>query len=290
MRTFTLAPLARHALVLALACAAAAHAAPPAGYRYVGSRLVSEGRVIYWYWYVDHVETAPDGSAFVARMFARAPDVDRERFYIATIRCDQRAYREFGSRGAFESIDEGEPIDAVWRAGCRDGRAVSLAERNARLTGATFAPEPPALRTAPAITSSSPTPGAVAPPAPTVPPKPPVAASPPARVENADPRRADACVRFTETKSTPAGDATITNTCPFPVEVTLCYKGGGGGNFDCATSPRGTHADSLAPGATHVLPEYRRGRNKGVIAIACRGTLGTVFPRLDDAIGKSGCQ
>jgi len=28
----------------------------PLGYRYIGSRLVSEGRVVFWYWNVDYVE------------------------------------------------------------------------------------------------------------------------------------------------------------------------------------------------------------------------------------------
>lgn len=95
-------------------------------------------------------------------------------------------------------------------------------------------------------------------------------------------------MRFAETASTPAGDATLTNTCGFPVEVTVCYRGSGTGAFDCAASARGRHADSLPPGTTHVLPEYRRGRNRGVAMVACKGSLGTVFPKLDDA-GGSGC-
>jgi hypothetical protein len=108
-------------------------------------------------------------------------------------------------------------------------------------------------------------------------------------VEPADPRRADACVKFAEGRSTPAGDATITNSCAFPVEVTLCYKGGGGA-YACPSPPRGKHGDSLPPGATHVLPEYRRGVHKGITAVACRGTVGSVFPHLDNAGGKTGCE
>jgi len=103
-----------------------------------------------------------------------------------------------------------------------------------------------------------------------------------------DPRRADACVRFSDARSTPAGDGTITNTCAYPVEVTLCYKGAGGGHQDCATPVRGRLSDSLGPGVTHVLPEYRRGRHRGIAAVACRGTPGTVLPRLEEP-GRSGC-
>ena len=105
----------------------------------------------------------------------------------------------------------------------------------------------------------------------------------------ADPRRADSCVRFAETRGSPAGDATITNTCAFPVEVTLCYKGARGGPYDCPAPPKGKRAESLRPGATLVLPEYRRARHAGVALVACRGALGSVFPRLDDAGAGTGC-
>ena len=36
----------------------------------------------------------------------------------------------------------------------------------------------------------------------------------------------------------------------------------------------------------HVLPEYRRGRHRGINAVACRGEPGSVFPRLDEG-GKT---
>lgn len=108
------------------------------------------------------------------------------------------------------------------------------------------------------------------------------------RDDGSAPRRADACVRFAETKGTPAGDATLTNACGTPVEVTLCYRGAGSGAFDCAAVARGRHTESLAPGATRVLPEYRRGRNRGIAMVACKGALGTVFPKLDDT-ATSGC-
>ncbi len=256
-------------LLCALLLAGAAHAVVPPGYRYVGSRTVSEGRVVYWYWNDAQVDVVADGAAFVARLYARAADVDRERPYVAVIRCDQRAYREYGARGAFESIEDGEPIDAVWRAGCRDGRTIFAVARPAPPPASAAAPPPvPATPRAPAV---------------------PIASAAKARAEAApDPRRADACVRFAETATTPAGDATITNTCGFPVEVTLCYRGAGTGAFDCAASTRGRRAESLPAGATRVLPEYRRGRNRGVAMVACQGTLGSVFPKLDD-VGGSGC-
>ncbi len=95
-------------------------------------------------------------------------------------------------------------------------------------------------------------------------------------------------MRFSDARSAPAGDATITNVCTHPVEVTLCYKGGGGGSHDCGSRVRGRLSDSLGPGITHVLPEYRRGRHRGIVAVACRGTPGTVFPRLDEP-GPSSC-
>jgi hypothetical protein len=270
-------------------------AAVPIGYRYVGSRAVSEGRVVYWYWNAEHVEIAADGTSFIARMFARAPDVASERPYVAVVRCDQRTYREYGSRGPFEAIDEGEPIDAVWRAGCADGRALTQAERNARLAGM-----PVAQVTAPAAepattpnTASIPGARAAAPASASAALLPPAPAAQPvtrdARV-TADARRADHCVRFAETRPTPAGEATITNTCAFPVEVSLCYRGGGSGAFHRPTPPLGRRAESLAPGATLVLPDYRRTRHKGIASVACKGALGSVFPRLDDAGGKSGCE
>ena len=71
--------------------------------------------------------------------------------------------------------------------------------------------------------------------------------------------------------------------------MTLCYKGATGGPFDCPNPARGRHGDSLGPGITHVLPEYRRGRHKGVNVVACQGAAGSVFPKLDEAGGKSGC-
>lgn len=263
------------AFVYTLALVGVAQATVPPGYRYVGSRVVSEGRVVYWYWNDAHVDVVADGTAFVARLYARAAEVDRERPYVAVIRCDQRAYREYGARGAFESIDDGEPIAAVWRAGCRDGRTVFAAAPSA---AGGFASAPP-----PAATSPSP----VTPPPSGAPAAP--ARSTSARVDaTTDPRRADACVRFAETKGTPAGDATLTNACGTPVEVTLCYRGAGSGAFDCAAVARGRHTESLAPGATRVLPEYRRGRNRGIAMVACKGALGTVFPKLDDT-ATSGC-
>ena len=94
----------------------------PVGYRYIGSRVVSEGRVVYWYWNVDHVEIGPFGVSFVARMYARAVDINQERPFVAVVRCDTRKYRGIDSPGPYESIEDGDPIGAVWSAGMRQGR------------------------------------------------------------------------------------------------------------------------------------------------------------------------
>lgn len=267
-------PFAASALVAALATACAVEAlAVPLGYRYVGSRVVSQGRVVLWYWNAEHVEVDRYGVSFVARLYARAPDVNQERSFLAIVRCDSKTYRDAESRGPFEAIDAGEPIEAVWRAGCENGKVINAEQRNARLNGGTGDATPQRAEAAP------PKPVIVAEAVP-------IATKP----EPADPRRADSCVRFADSKkSTPAGDATITNTCAYPVEVTLCYKGGARGMFDCPAPARGKHGDSLPPGATHVLPEYRRAVHKGITVVACRGEMGSVFPKLDDAGGKSGC-
>ncbi|MEO8506431.1 MAG: hypothetical protein ABI593_02230 [Betaproteobacteria bacterium] len=280
----------RWLLLAALAGAVTAHAAVPLGYRYVGSRVVSEGRAVYWYWHVDYVEIGPHGVTFVARLFARAVDVNQERPYVAVIRCDSRTYREFGAQGPYEAIGPGEPIDAVWRAGCSNGRAVSLAQRHAQLSGTALPPNDlataaPRAAAPPAAATAAPAAAPAAPKAP--PPKPAAPASPSA--DATDPRRADACLRFSDARPSAAGDGSITNACAFPIEVTLCYKGGGDGLYDCPVPVRGKRADSLGPGVTHALPEYRRSRHKGIAAVACKGTIGTVFPRLGVA-GKSACR
>jgi hypothetical protein len=251
-----------------LAAVVAALAAPP-GYRYMGSRVVSGGRVVYWYWDASHVEIGPSGSTFVAHMHARAADVNQERAYVAILRCDARAYRDVDPRGQWQSIEDGEPIDFVWRAGCDKGLALQAAARAAKLGDA---PAALTLAVAPSDNVVAQAPAKAPSPAP----------------EPADPRRSDACIRFAETRNAPAGDATITNGCAYPVEVSLCYKGGGSGMYDCPTPARGKLGDSLAPGVSHVLPEYRRGRQRGINAVACRGTPGSVFPRLEEG-GRTGC-
>jgi hypothetical protein len=284
----------RHALVAASLFAAAASAAVPVGYRYVGSRVVSAGHVVYWYWSVEHIDISVSGTAFVARMYARAVDVNQERPYVAEIRCDTRTYREFGGQGQWVPVEAGEPIAAVMRAGCDGNRAVTLAERNARLGGGGTPPvaapgAPERIATAAVPAGAAPAPAAAATPrtdtAKSAPPPSPAAA----REDNADPRRADQCVRFAEAKGLAAGDATITNTCAFPVEVSLCYKGGRTGLYDCPTPPKGKRSDSLGPGITHVLPEYRRAAHKGIAFVACKGTMGSVFPRIDEGAGKGSC-
>jgi hypothetical protein len=259
-------PLRAAAIAIAAMVAGAAFAVPP-GYRYVGSRVVSEGRVVYWYWNADRVETGSGGASFVAHMYARNADLNEERPYVAIVRCDARLYRGASEPGGFAPIDDGEPISAVWRAGCDKGLALPAALRMARLNGTAETAATPA----PAIVAQAPSP-----------PRPVAPAEPP------DPRRADACLRFAEARPAPAGDATIANACGYAIEVTLCYKGSGPGPFDCPTPAKGRFGDSLGAGITHVLPEYRRGRHKGIAAVACRGEPGTVFPRLDDG-GRSGC-
>lgn len=81
----------------------------------------------------------------------------------------------------------------------------------------------------------------------------------------------------------------LINTCGFAVEVALCYKGGGRGVYDCPSRPKGMRMESLSPGATRNLPEYRRDRHKGIASVACKGTMGTVMPVLDGEGGKTGC-
>jgi len=172
-----------------------------------------------------------------------------------------------------------------------------LARRRLNATATVTADEParpPSAATAPSVADNvaRPSPMAnAAPSAAAAPTKP--AAVPPANVpasgEASDERRADRCLRFAEGKSSQFGDATLTNTCSFAIEVALCYKGGGGGVYDCPSRPKGMRMDSVSPGATRNLPEYRRDRHKGIASVACKGTLGTVIPLLNGEGGKTGC-
>lgn len=296
------------ALIGALAGVLAVHAiaAAPPGYRYVGSRSVSAGRVVLWYWNADIVEPDAGRVAFTAHLYARAPDVGQERPYLAIVRCDNRTYRPAMEAGPFQPIDDGEPIAAVWRAGCANGIAVGPAERRARMDGTAATAAAPMSAPSSAIPAAGAAGAAMAPAAvPTVagsgttaitpvapasdsPTDSPGGIAPPPATVSADPRRVDACIRVADVKGSPAGEASITNTCRHPIEVTLCYKGGGDGPYDCARAVKGRFSDSLGPGVTHVLPEYRRARHRGIAAVACRGTAGTVFPRLEEP-GQSGC-
>jgi hypothetical protein len=268
----------------------------PIGYRYIGSRVVSEGRHVYWYWNADVFQVDGLGTSFVAHMYARNLELKEERGFVAIIRCDTRSYRRADSKDAFDRIEEGDPVYEVWRAGCDGPRAASLATRNQRLNGAA------AAKAAPTPTPATPSranaekvasvPASVAPGA-----KPaPAAAAPassnvpaPAAGAAADERRVDSCIRFTERSISAFGDATITNTCKFAVEVAYCYKAGRGGAYDCPSPPRTKRLDSLGPGATHNLPEYKRGSNNGVALVACKGLIGTVTPLLNSSGGKTGC-
>ena len=257
--------------------------AVPLGYRYVGSRVVSEGRHVYWYWNSDYYEVDASGSSFVARMHARNLELNEERAFVAIIRCDNRTYRRADAKDPYDRIEDGDPVFEVWRAGCAGARAASLTIRNERLNGIAAAksgnPDVPAAA-APARGVPLPT---------TVAPSAAGHASVPAAASRADERRVDSCVRFAEKGASQFGDAAITNTCQFAVEVAYCYKGGRGGAYDCPSPPRMKRVDSLGPGATHNLPEYRRGNNSGVALVACKGSMGTVTPLLNGDGGKTGC-
>ena len=280
----------RFAGLLGLLLLSHAVLAIPLGYRYVGSRIVSEGRHVYWYWNADYFQLDVSGSSFVARMYARNLELNEERAFVAIIRCDSRTYRRADSKDPYDRIEEGDPVFEVWRAGCDGARAASLAMRNERLNGAAAANggtgEQAAnlaaanpVRSPPVPSPSAPAPSSGGNTSPQA----------PAAGSRTDERRVDSCIRFAERNVSQFGDATLTNTCKFAVEVVYCYKGGQGGAFDCPSPPRMKRVDSLGPGTTHNLPEYRRGRNNGVALVACRGAMGTVIPLLNGDGGKTGC-
>ena len=258
--------------------------AVPPGYRYIGSRVVSEGRHVYWYWDADFFQVDASGGSFVARMYARNLELNEERSYVAIVRCESRTFRSMDAKDPYEAIEEGDPIFEVWRAGCDSGRAVSLARRNERLHGAAAkagTPEREGIKASPRSSASA-TPSS---PATAI-----AQAAPPAAENRTDERRVDNCIRFALSTVSQVGDAAITNTCPFAVEVVYCYKGGRGGTFDCPTPPRRMRADSLPPGATHPLPESKRGSNNGIALVACKGEIGTVMPQFAAGAGKAGCR
>jgi hypothetical protein len=60
--------------------------------------------------------------------------------------------------------------------------------------------------------------------------------------------------RYIRLRPPPLGDAMVTNTCNFAIEVTLCYKGGRDGVYDCPPRPKGMRMETLAPGATTGAP------------------------------------
>jgi hypothetical protein len=257
--------------------------AVPLGYRYVGSRIVSEGRHVYWYWNPDFYQLDGSGGGFVAQMHARNLELNQERAFVAIIRCDSRTYRRADSKDPFDRIEEGDPVYEVWRAGCDGTRAASLPDRIARMDGTSGAraaspPLPPVTARAPAQPQS------VAPAA-----APAGNAAAPPLASSGDERRVDACIRFVEKSVSQFGDASITNTCRFAVEVAYCYKGGRGGAFDCPSPPRMKRVDSLDAGATRNLLEYKRGSNRGVALVACKGAMGTVTPLLNGDGGRTGC-
>lgn len=199
------------------------------------------------------------------------------------------SYREFESQGPYVAIDEGSPVYAVWRAGCDAGKAVSLAGRHARLNASPMA----AATTPPTADGGGKTTTAAAPAPPSAAAPPKAAAATPAPAAGSsdtnDERRVDRCVRFAEGKASQFGDATMTNTCNFAIEVAFYYKGGRGGVYDCPSRAKGMRMESLSPGATRNLPEYRRDRHQGIAVVACKGTMGTVMPLLNGDGGKTGC-
>jgi hypothetical protein len=274
----------RLAVLLALLLLSDAVFAVPLGYRYIGSRVVAEGRHVYWYWNPDFFQLDGSGGGFVAQLHARNLELNQERAFVAIIRCDSRTYRRADSKDPFDRIEEGDPVYEVWRAGCDGTRAATLPERLARMDGTSgtraAASPPPAVT----VRAAVPLPPAAAPatPAPAAP-----AAAPPA--SRGDDLRVDSCIRFAERSVSQFVDGTITNTCNFPVEIAYCYKGGRGGAFDCPSPPRMKRVDSLEAGATRNLLEYKRGSNSGVALVACKGTMGTVTPVLNGDGGKTGC-
>ncbi len=259
----------------------------PPGYRYVGSLVVSGGRHVYWYWNPDFYRLDASGAAFVANMYARNLELNEERAFVAIIRCDSRTYRRANSQDPFDRIEEGDPVYQVWRAGCDGGRAVSLVTRSERVNGITGGrPAAPAVSPSRAsVPASAPVAVPAEKTAATATPGPPG----PPQASHADPRRVDNCIKMVERKGSQFGDASINNTCAFAVEVAYCYKGGRSGAFDCPTPPRRMRVDSLGPGATRNLPEYKRGSNQGIALVACKGTMGSVIPMLNGDGGKTGC-
>jgi hypothetical protein len=274
----------RYAALLCLLLFTPVAVAIPVGYRYVGSRVVSEGRHVYWYWNPDFYQVDAAGISFVARMHARNVELNEERGFVAIVRCDTRSYRRADSKDPFDRIEEGDPVYEVWRAGCDGPRAASLVTRNAKLNGTAAIPTPPATPARANLEKGT----AAADP---IKPAPSAAASASGNVPApaGDERRVDGCIRFAERAVAAAGDATISNTCKFAVEVAYCYKGGRGGAYDCPSPPRTKRLDSLGPGETHNLPDYKRGSNNGVALVACKGLIGTVTPLLNSSGGKTGC-
>ena len=108
------------------------------------------------------------------------------------------------------------------------------------------------------------------------------AAPPPVRSANScngDPRRMHAR-RFSDARSTPAGRATITNVARIPSRSRFATRAptAGARIRGDARARRVERQPRLR--VTHVLPEYRRGRHRGIAAVACRESTGLVFPRL----------
>ena len=63
-----------------------------------------------------------------------------------------------------------------------------------------------------------------------------------------------------------------------PVEVRFATRAAARACTTARRRPAGKLGDSLGPGISHVLPEYRRGRHRGINAVACRGEPGSRLP------------
>ena len=107
----------------------------------------------------------------------------------------------------------------------------------------------------------------------------------------ADERRVDSCIRFADNRRirssamprspTPASSPSRSRIATRAAAVA----------HTIARRRRGPSAlDSLGPGATHNLPEYRRGSNNGVALVACKGAIGTVTPLLNSSRRQDGMQ
>src|SRR5260221_11339197 len=89
----------------------------PLGYRYVGSRVVSEGRHVYWYWNADYYQVDSAGAGFFARLYARNVEKKEGRDYVPFISWGSRNFRRMDCKEPYEAIGESEPLHTGGGAG-----------------------------------------------------------------------------------------------------------------------------------------------------------------------------